>query len=121
MFDLWTYQKSNFIKSKRVSISKCIYDFKHSKCVVFAKFVTKIPFEDCDPEFTIWDILFFEKEVNVFYFTTKKYFDDHFKKITTCLIHSEHLAFLIGLNNCQILTKTTYFSEFYYGFYFWWS
>ena len=42
---------------------------KKPKCVGFAKFVAKMPFGDCDPE---WDLLSFEKEVKIFYLPTDK-------------------------------------------------
>ena len=50
---------------------------KKPKCVGFAKFVAKMPFGDCDPE---WDLLSFEKEVKFSIFQQTKKIDDYSKK-----------------------------------------
>ena len=97
--------KKNLIKSKWFSKSERIY-IKKIKCVVFAKFVAKVPFENCDPEF-----------IEVFCPLKTKASNRQklwwlFPRMTTCwmyILNFENIAFLIGLNHCQKMRKMALF------------
>ena len=120
---VWSFDVTKIlIKSKWFSIIKSeIIDLKKSKCVVSAKLVAKMPFGDCDLEF-IKD-LSFEKEVKIFYLPTDWILMIISKNHTLIndILAFREFGILFDLNNCQILMKTTHFSDCYYEFYFWWS